>query len=146
MIPMSKILAVLGRMVVEGPYRMDPRNRQLGAWESGHNWTVRFPASLNILETEPRSCMLFHVINPVNLVESVPPNVDSPLLTNGVVPCKKRLSVTVGKGHLRLAIMYRLLSRRGQAYGIICQCKFKLSETEIHTSPEDAAALTKCGQ
>ena len=95
---MSKILAVLGRMVVEGPYRMDPRNRQLGAWESGHNWTVRFPASLNILETELRSCMLAHVMNPVNLVESVPPNVNSTLLTNGVVPCEERLSVTVGKG------------------------------------------------
>ena len=90
--------------------------------------------------------MLAHVMNPVNLVESVPPNVNSTLLTNGVVPCEERLSVTVGKGYMRLAIRYRLLSRRGQAYGIICRCKFKLSETEIHTSPEDAAALTKCGQ
>ena len=36
--------------------------------------------------------------DPVHLVESVPPNVNSPLLTNGVVPCEKRLSVTVGKG------------------------------------------------
>jgi hypothetical protein len=51
-------------------------------------------------------------MDPVNRVESVPPNVSSPFSTDkvvvgsknterrsaGIIPCKKRLSVTVGTG------------------------------------------------
>jgi hypothetical protein len=74
---------------------------------------VRFRVSMEVFELEPVTTRAYmFVIDPVNLVESVPPNVNSPFWfddvvvgskdtetrSDGIVPWLNRLSVTVGIG------------------------------------------------
>ena len=85
----------------------------------------------------------------MNLVESVPPKVNSPFLSNvevvgskdtprrsaGVVPCKKRLSVTVGMAVVVSGDKVSIVKSSGPSLWNVSE---KILTNEAPHSPEDA--------
>ena len=113
---------------------------------SRRRWTVQFGVRMEILELVTTRAYMY-VIDPVNLVESMPPNVNSPFLfddevvgsndtetrSDEIVPWLNRLSVTVGIG----------LFESGDSVPTVKSTGPILGEPSAQLKPMDGLSLTR---